>query len=372
MIDYEAQRGTDMDINEARRIIGETDGEIARLFERRMEAVREVASYKKEHALPVLDAEREASLLEKNLSAIESDEFRPYFVDVFKSLTGVSKSYQRKLLTGMRVAYNGAPGAFAHLAAKRAFPDAEHVAYPDFSAAYGAVERGECDAALLPLENSYNGDVGQVMDLAFFGGLKINGIYSAEVVQNLLAREGASIEDIKEVISHPQALGQCAKYVNRHGWKTSVASSTSEAARAVRDSGRCDVAAIASEEAADEYGLVKLEGHIEESRSNTTRFAVFARTAKAPSERDSRFVMSFTVNNEAGSLGRAVSVIGYNGFNLRALKSRPTKKLSWEYYFFAEGEGNVNSADGRQMLKELALCCNNVTVLGSFEEEIQI
>ena len=361
-----------MDIDEARRIIGETDGEIARLFERRMGAVKEVAAYKKEHALPVYDAEREAALLEKNLSVIESDEFRPYFIDVFKSLTGVSKSYQKRQLEGMRVAYNGAPGAFAHLVAKKAFPDAEHVAYPDFSAAYEAVSRGECDAALLPLENSYNGDVGQVMDLAFFGQLKINGIYSAEVVQNLLAPEGVAIEDIKEVVSHPQALGQCAKYISSHGFKTTVAPSTSEAARIVRDSGRRDLAAIASEEAASEYGLVKLEGHIEESRSNTTRFAVFARTAKAPSERDSRFVMTFTVNNEAGSLGRAVSVIGYNGFNLRALKSRPTKKLSWEYYFFAEGEGNINSADGRAMLKELGLCCNNVTVTGSYEEEIQI
>ena len=82
--------------------------------------------------------------------------------------------------------------------------------------------------------------------------------------------------------------------------------------------------------------------------------------------------MAFTVNNEAGSLGRAVSVIGYNGFNLRALKSRPTKELTWDYYFFAEGEGNINGMDGKQMLQELALCCNNVKVLGSFEKESMI
>lgn len=361
-----------MDIEEARRIISETDGEIAKLFERRMGAVTEVARYKKERGIPVLDADREKALLEKNLSLIDNEEFRPYFVNVFKSLTDVSKSYQHKLLTGMRVAYSGVPGAFAHLAAKKAFPNANTVPYPDFSSAYSAVENGECDAAILPLENSYNGDVGQVMDLAFFGGLKINAIYSAEVTQNLLALPGVAIEDIKEVISHPQALGQCEKYIGGHGWKTSVAPSTASAAKTLMESGRRDLAAIASEEAASEYGLVKLEGHIEESRSNTTRFAVFTRTAKAPSDNDSRFVMTFTVNNEAGSLGRAVSVIGYNGFNLRALKSRPTKKLSWEYYFFAEGEGNINSSDGRAMLKELALCCNNVTVVGSIEGEIQI
>lgn len=360
------------DINEARKIIAETDGAIASLFERRMAAVEEIAKYKKEHALPIVDAEREAALLEKNLSAIENAEYRPYFVGVFKALTDVSKSYQRKLLEGMRIAYSGVPGAFAHLAVKKAFPDAECVAYPDFAAAYEAVTSGECDAAMLPIENSYNGDVGQVMDLSFFGSLRINGIYAAEVTQNLLAAPGTKIEDITEVISHPQALGQCENYVRRHGWKTTKSASTAVAALTVKNSGRRDVAAIASEEAAEEYGLVKLEGHIEESRSNITRFALFTRSAKAPSDKDCRFVMTFTVNNEAGSLGRAVSVIGYNGFNLRALKSRPTKKLSWEYYFFAEGEGNINSADGRQMLKELDLCCNNVTILGSFEEDRQI
>ena len=359
-------------LDEVRKIISETDEEIARLFEIRMDAVKQVAEYKKERALPILDPERERALLEKDLSAVKNEEYRPYFAGVVASLTDVSKSYQRKLLEGMRIAYSGVPGAFAHLAAKKAFPDAEAVAYPDFSAAYDAVEKGECDAVLLPLENSYGGDVGQVMDLAFFGSLKINGIYAAEVTQNLLALPGTSVDDIKEVVSHPQALGQCEGYIRRHGWKTVKAANTALAAKAVMESGRGDLAAIASEEAAGEYGLVKLEGHIEESRSNITRFAVFTRSANAPSDADERFVMTFTVNNEAGSLGRAVSVIGYNGFNLRALKSRPTKNLSWEYYFFAEGEGNINSADGRAMLKELSLCCNNVTVLGSFEEEKQI
>ncbi len=361
-----------MDIEEARKIISDTDAEIARLFERRMKAVEDVARYKIAHALPIYDPERERALLEKNLACVESDGIRPYFAGIFKSLTDASKAYQRKFAEGMKVAYCGAPGAFAHHAVKSAFPDADAVGYPDFASAYEAVASGECDAAMLPIENSYNGDVGQVMDLSFFGTLKINGIYAAEITQNLLALPGAKTEDIKEVISHPQALGQCAEYIRRHGFKTVKAPSTSDAARQVSESGRLDLAAVASGEAAEEYGLVRLEGHIEESRSNITRFAVFTRSVKAASDNDSRFVMTFTVNNEAGSLGRAVSVIGYNGFNLRALKSRPTKDLTWEYYFFAEGEGNINSNDGRAMLKELSLCCNNVCVLGSFEKEINI
>ncbi|MBR6917397.1 MAG: chorismate mutase, partial [Clostridia bacterium] len=202
-----------MTLDEARSVITETDRKIASLFEERMAAVKDVAAYKKERGLPIVDPEREASLVERDLAAISDPEYKPYFASVITALTDASKSYQRKILKGMRVAYSGAPGAFAHMAAKRAFPYAEAVAYPDFSAAYDATVTGECDAALLPIENSYSGDVGQVMDLAFFGGLKINGIYAAEVTQNLLALPGAKIEDIKEVYSHPQALAQCEKYI---------------------------------------------------------------------------------------------------------------------------------------------------------------
>ena len=118
-----------------------------------------------------------------------------------------------------------------------------------------------------------------------------------------------------------------------------------------------DLAAIGSAEAGELYGLVKLEGHIEQSSGNTTRFAVFARSAKAPTAKDNRFVMTFTVGNQAGALGKAVSVIGAHGFNLAALKSRPTKNQNWDYYFFVEGEGNIYSPEGKAMVKELADCC---------------
>jgi prephenate dehydratase len=116
--------------------------------------------------------------------------------------------------------------------------------------------------------------------------------------------------------------------------------------------GELDIAAIASEEAAERFGLKKLEGHINQSNTNTTRFAVFSRSQKAVTPKDNHFIMLFTVKNEAGSLGKAISVIGDHGFNLKALKSRPTKELIWDYYFYAEGEGNINSEQGKIMLKE--------------------
>lgn len=360
------------ELEKARQIINSADREMAALFEKRMAAVKCVAQYKKERGLPVDDIAREEEMIERNSALILSDEFRSYYVNFLRSNIEISKSMQHKLLDGMRVAYSGVEGAFANIAAERIFPDAKAVAYPDFKAAYKAVENGECDSAVLPVENSFNGDVGKVLDLAFFGSLYVNGVYEAEVVQNLLAVKGTTLEEVKTVISHPQALGQCAAYIEKHGFKTIEAVNTAVAAKEVAASGRHDIAAIASAEAAEKFGLKKLVAHINESSTNSTRFAVFSRAQKMPSPSDRRFIMLFTVNNVAGSLGRAISVIGEHGFNLRALKSRPTKELIWDYYFYAEGEGNIGGDEGQKMLSELKDYCSNLKVLASFEKEIKV
>ena len=118
--------------------------------------------------------------------------------------------------------------------------------------------------------------------------------------------------------------------------------------------------------------ILEIAEKINESGNNTTRFAVFTRSQKTPSPLDKRFIMLFTVNNEAGSLGRAISVIGQHGFNLLALKSRPTKELIWDYYFYVEGEGNINSNEGKAMLNDLKDSCSNLKVLSSFEKELKI
>lgn len=359
-------------LENARKTINEVDRQMAELFVKRMEAAKEVARYKKEHALQITDAAREEEVIERNSALIEDQTLRAYYVSFLRHNMELSKSLQHRMLDGMRVAYSGVEGAFANIAALRAFPDAIAVPYGDFRAAYEAVEKGECDCVILPVENSSNGDVGQVMDLAFFGSLHINGIYDIDVIQNLVAIAGTRLEDIKEVISHPQALGQCADFIHKHGFIETPVVNTAVAAKRVAESGRHDIAAIASAEAAEKYGLQKIESHVNGANVNTTRFAVFSRAAKTESERDNQFVMLFTVLNEAGSLGRAVSVIGEHGFNLRALKSRPNKELAWSYYFYAEGEGNINTEQGEKMLAALRECCNSVRVIGSFEKEMSL
>ncbi len=359
-------------LQKARETINEVDKEMARLFEARMDAVRLVTTYKKENGIPIDDFAREAEILKRNTEYIANAEYKPYYVNFLKNNISLSKDMQHKLLEGMKVGYSGVEGAFANIIAQRIFPDAKLLPYPDFKSAYAACENGECDCVVLPIENSYNGDVGAVLDLAFFGSLYINGVYEAEIVQNLLAVNGTNITDIKTVTSHPQALGQCADFIEKHGWIKQEASNTAVAALQVSTAADKTVAAIGSIEAAEKFGLSVLASHINESNKNTTRFAIFSRANKAPLATDDRFIMLFTVKNAAGSLGSAISVIGQHGFNLRALKSRPTKDLVWEYYFYAEGEGNINSPRGKAMLDILEGCCANLKVVGSYEKEMHI
>lgn len=355
-------------LTEAREIIDEVDSRMAELFIRRMQAAGVVAAHKAENGLPVEDKAREAEMLAR-LSARVPDEYRPYYESFLTALIGESKKYQTLLLDGRRVSFAGAEGAFAHAAALRIFPHCSAVSCPDFASAFREVETGGCSAAVLPIENSFAGDVGSVMDLAWRGRLSVAGIYDLPLDQSLLALPGVKLEDVREVRSHPQALAQCAAFLSGKGWRLSEAASTASAARELAGSGRRDAAVIAAREAASLYGLAVLLDRVNDSRTNTTRFAVFTAAEAAPKPGDRHFVLMFSVKNRPGALGDAVSVIAGHGFNLRCLKSHPTGETNWSYYFYTEGEGELSSPEGRQMLTGLRAVCDRVRVLGSFAAE---
>lgn len=355
-------------LQEARKIINEVDTQMAELFVRRMEAAEMVAAYKKEHGMPILDAAREEEVIRNGAERVEQDALRGYYLDFMRDTMAISRRYQQKLLQGMRVAYSGVEGAFAHIAAQRIFPDAEKVSYPDFKDAYASVVNGECDAVVLPLENSYAGEVGQVTDLLFSGPLYVNGTIALSVTHDLLGVEGASADTVKTVVSHPQALAQCDSFIKEHGYKQTPYENTALAAKYVAELNDPSVAAIASAESAACYGLKVLGEGINRSRVNTTRFAVLAKAEDRNISRahGAHFVLMFTVRNEAGSLARALNIIGAHGFNMRTLRSRPMKELLWQYYFYVEAEGNIRSYEGKCMLEELAVCCDKVKCVGSF------
>ena len=356
------------DLLKVRKEINEIDKEMADLFVRRMKAVEEVAEYKKERGLAILDEARENEVVRQNASLVEDDTLRGYYVNFLRDTMAVSRSYQGYLMNGMKVAYSGTEGAFAHIAANKLYPNAKKVAFSDFSSAYQAVEKGECDVAVLPVENSYNGEVGQVTDLMFSGSLYVNGMFDLPITQDLLAKDGARIENIREVVSHPQAFGQCADYIKKHGFVCHEFANTALAAKWVADSDDLTIAAIGSREAADIFGLTVLDHDINESKRNSTRFAIFSRVANKRIARDSgvHSILLFTVRNEAGALARAIDVIGQHGFNMRTLRSRPMKELLWEYYFYVELEGNIQSEEGTSLLESLGEFCDKLRFAGTY------
>ncbi len=358
-------------LEEARRIINETDIQMAELFVRRMRAAELVYEHKKEYGLPILDAAREAAVIEQNAARIEDEVLKSYYIDYQKHLMDVSRSYQYRLQNGLRIAYSGVEGAFAHIAAGRIFPGGNRVSCTDFKAAYDAVVSGDCDAAVLPIENSYAGEVGQTIDLIFSGNLYINGIYELEIHQNLLGIPGARADDIKKVTSHPQALSQCHEYIELRQFDTEEASNTAVAAKTVAEAHDRSFGAIASAETAALYGLQILEANINKSGENTTRFAVLSKV-RATSPAMTSTVLMFSVRHEAGSLANAISIIGKYGYNMTALRSRPMKKHSWQYYFYVEIDGSVDTENGRCMLDALQKMCDHLKAAGSFAPHTEI
>lgn len=358
-------------LEEARKIINKVDAQMAELFVERMRAAELVYAYKKEYGLPILDAKREAAVIERNASAIEDEVLRGYYIDFLKDVMAVSRAYQYRMQSGLKVAYSGVEGAFAHIAAGRIFPEANRIPYRDFALAYDAVVRGESDFAVLPIENSYAGEVGQTIDLLFTGTLYVNGIYELKICQNLLGVPGSTVADIRRVTSHPQALSQCHDYIALHGFTTEEASNTAIAAKTVAASGDKTLGAIASVETAELYGLQVLDTNIHESAENTTRFAVLSKVrADTPAYTNS--VLMFSVKNEAGTLANAIGIIGKYGYNMTALRSRPLKDHSWQYYFYVELDGSTDTDDGKRMMQELGAVCDKLKLAGTFAPHTEI
>ena len=358
-------------LDEARRIINAVDAQMAELFVRRMRAAETVYEYKKELGLPILDEKREAAVLEQNSALVEDEALKGYYTDFLKNVMSLSRAYQHRMQSGLKVAYSGVEGAFAHVAAGRVFPDGNRLSYSDFKAAYDAVVSGECDVAVLPIENSYAGEVGQTMDLIFSGSLFVNGIYELEIHQNLLGLPDATVDDIKKVTSHPQALSQCHDHIKLRGFATEESNNTALAAKRVAVSGDKSLGAIASLETAEIYGLKVLEANINKSGENPTRFAVLSKV-RAESPALTSTVLLFTVKHEAGSLASAIGIIGKYGYNMTALRSRPMKKHSWQYYFYVEIDGDTGTENGARMLEELGGVCDQLKVVGAFAPHTEI
>ena len=351
-------------LEESRMKIDEIDTKMRELFEARMEAVKGVAEYKKENAMPIFDEKREAAVIERNAQSLNNKELNNEYVFFLQSLMKASKLYQRKLVYGGNIGYQGTLGSFGHIAASELFEGAKLSAYGKFGNVLDAIENGEIDAGILPIENSINGEVGEVMDELFkHDGLYINAYYDLQVDQNLLGIPGAKLEDIKKVYSHEQALGQCSMFFRGRDIELIPYVNTAKAAEYIKSLNDKSIACVASYKTKDIYGLELIEEKINNSDTNTTRFGIISKNYSGHGD---KFGLYFVVNNSAGSLAKAINIISDTGFNMTCLRSRAMKDLPWEYYFYVEVSGNLE--DANDMLTELKKVCARLRILGSYKK----
>ncbi len=266
-----------------------------------------------------------------------------------------------------KIAYCGIKGAWAYIAADKLFPAEKLVSYPSFAKAYESVENQETDFAVLPVENSFAGDVNQVFDLMFHGCLKISNKQELRISQTLLGVKGTKLSDIKTVVSHPQAIDQCMEYIQKHGFEIQTASNTAVAANLVSETNDKTLAAIGSEETAKLYNLDIIEKAINSNDQNTTRFLVFSKEEPETVVTENVIsIVMFTVKNIPGSLAKAVSAFGDSGYNMRSLKSHPVKNIPWQYYFYVEVEGTLKNSQGAGLLEKLNHVCIDVVSPGYY------
>jgi prephenate dehydratase len=265
----------------------------------------------------------------------------------------------------MKIAFQGEPGAYSEQAVFEYFGDVETLPCESFEAMFDAVVSGKSDLALVPIENSLAGSIHQNYDLLLRHSLHIVGEYFLRVRHCLIANRGVKKEEIKKAISHPQALGQCAEYLRKHGIKAEQVYDTAGSVKMLKASQARDTAAIASRRAAELYGLQILEEGIEDNPQNYTRFLAVSREAVAP-ETDAKTSIVFTLKNQPGALFKALSVFALRDIDLTKIESRPLQGKPWEYLFYIDFIGSVRDEVSQRALEHLGEYALTLRVLGSY------
>ena len=374
------------DLQELRKQIDQIDQEMVRLFEARMDVCRQVAEYKIANGKKVLDRSRELEKLD-TLGGMAHNDFNRHGIrELFQQIMAMSRKLQYQLLEKegvsgslpftridhidrkhCRVVYQGVEGAYQHQAALEYFGKDVNVFHMDtWKGCMEAIKEGMADYAVLPIENSSAGEVNDIYDLLEEYENYIVGEQIIKIQHALLGVPGTKLEDIRTVFSHPQALMQCAGYLNRHPqWKQISLSNTAVAAEKAAQDGDKSQAAIAGEITAKLYGLEILEMPVNDCRFNSTRFIIV--TNRKMYEKDARKVsICFELPHVSGSLYNILSHIIYNDLNMCKIESRPIPERNWEYHFFVDFEGNLEEPAVKNAIRGLREEARNLKILGNY------
>ena len=380
-----------MDLNDYRRQIDEIDTQLLALFAQRMEVAAGIAAYKKEHGLPVLDSGRERQKL-LDIAAKSPDAVKEYAVSLYSLLFELSRGYQNRVLgvssdlteqiaqaiestpklfpESAAVACQGVEGAYSQLACDRLFRLPNIFYFSSFDAVFSAIENGLCQYGVIPLENSTAGSVNAVYDLMMRHHFHIVRSMRLKVDHNLLANPGAQLSGIREIFSHPQAIAQCAAFLQSlSGVKVTPCENTAAAAQRVAQSGRMDAAALSSRSCAELYGLTCLAASVQDQGNNFTRFICISKNLEIYPGAD-RTSLMMVLPHRPGSLYKVLSRFYALGINLNKLESRPMPERNFEFMFYFDLETSVYTPQFQQLMAELPSLCEEFSYLGSYSEVV--
>ncbi len=379
------------DLARCRAEIDEIDSQLLALLEKRIRVAESVAKYKLANNMKVFDETRERAVLDK-IGSRSPEDVRDKLVGTYDGIMNMSKLHQYELksqysprraffndalsnglsvpkdFTGKKVGAQGVDGAFSSQAARKMFPGAEIVFFASWAEIFAALHSGEIEYGVLPVENSTYGSVTDVYRLIMDNDAYIYASLRLPVEHCLLAKKGSKVEDIKEIMSHPQAIGQCSDYLIRTGIIATQATNTAKAAEIVSHSTRGDLAAIASADCAELYGLEILERGIQNEKHNTTRFAAISRDLTIGEDAD-KISIQFSLAHREGTLSRILGYFSALGLNLTKIESRPIPSQPFEYRFHLDFNGSMADVHTFNLICALSDELSEFRFIGNYSEK---
>lgn len=347
----------------SRQEIDRLDDEILRLLNERSHHVIAIGKAKRQADPNALlhTPGREAAIVDRltklNTGPFPNDAIRP----VYREIMSASLS-----LEGIQtVAYLGPSATFTHLAALGKFgQSAEYLPVSGIKEVFDEVERGRALYGVVPIENSTEGVVNYTLDMFIDSNLIIYGEVQQEISHHLMSKTD-TVDSVKTIYSHPHALAQCRNWLESHVPHVAIRETPSTAGAAEKCAAEPDSAAIASELAAQMYGLKILKSRIEDNINNFTRFLVLCKHASDPTGKDKTSIM-LSVKDRAGALYDLLRPFASNGINMTKIESRPSRRKAWEYIFFVDVEGHINDDRIRRTVDEIKSRCLFLKILGSY------
>lgn len=375
-----------LDLLKIREEIDTIDRQMVELFEQRMKLCEDVAEFKIQNGKEVLDRKREEEKL-KTLSALASNPFNQTAVcELYQQIMAMSRKLQYELLhqhgigekisfrkvkalpmQRAKVVFQGVEGAYSFTAMHSFFGESiENFNVETWKDAMEAIKNKEADYAVLPIENSTAGIVTDIYDLLVQYHHSIVGEQIIQVDHALMGLKNGTLDDIKTVYSHPQALAQCRKFLENHPeWESKPYINTAMAAKKVKEDADMSQAAIASPYAAQCFGLQILKPHVFSSEQNATRFIIVSRD-EIYTENAGKISICFEIPHESGSLFNILSHFIYNNLSMTKIESRPIPDRRWEYRFFVDFEGNLGDASVQNALRGIWEEANELRILGNY------